>query len=104
MSKDFPAWRRGHPGKSRREEKLHSLLEAGLYYWKFGVLWYFILLYSSGGYRLLLSWEAAMVILDGAEVETGLENLAKHRARRLVYYCMFFYRHAKRSTDESRRR
>ncbi|KAH7221463.1 hypothetical protein BKA60DRAFT_671244 [Fusarium oxysporum] len=32
-----------------------------------------------------------------------LENLAKHHARRLVYYCMLFYRHTKRSTDESRR-
>lgn len=33
-----------------------------------------LLLYSFGGYCLLLSWEAAMVILDGAEVETGLRT------------------------------
>jgi hypothetical protein len=45
MSKDFPAWRRGQLGKSRREEKLHSLLEAGLYYWKSGVLCYVIIVF-----------------------------------------------------------
>lgn len=77
MSKDFPAWRRGQLGKSRREEKLHSLHDVGLYYWKPGVLCYFIIVFL--GRKLSVTfffffWEAAMVILDGAEVGTGLRT------------------------------
>lgn len=102
MSKDFPAWRRGQLGKSRREEKLHSLHDAGLYYWKPGVLCYFIIVFL---------WRKLSVTFLGGSYGhfrrrrggNWLENLAKHHARRLVYYCMLFYRHTKRSTDESRR-
>jgi hypothetical protein len=93
MSEDLPAWRRGQLGKSGRREKLRSLHDDGLYYWKPGVLCYFITV-SFGRNCLLLYFFFGRSYGHFRRRRGGnwLENLAKHRARRLVYYVLLSVR------------
>jgi hypothetical protein len=69
------------------KEKPHSLHDDGLYYWKFGVSWYHLLFLPRNLPIPCFSFYGRTYChFRRRRAGNWLENLAKHLARRLVYY------------------